>query len=50
MPGMYHTCPVCGSSLDPGEACDCQREDPRMSNVPRLAGKVEPQEKGGAGQ
>ncbi len=20
---IYHTCPVCGSNLDPGEHCDC---------------------------
>ena len=20
----YHTCPHCGSNLDPGEKCDCQ--------------------------
>ena len=19
----YHTCPVCGANLDPGERCDC---------------------------
>lgn len=22
----YNTCPNCGSSLDPGESCDCQKE------------------------
>lgn len=22
----YNTCPNCGSSLDPGESCDCQDE------------------------
>lgn len=21
---MYHTCPNCGSNLDPGEKCGCQ--------------------------
>jgi hypothetical protein len=20
---LYHTCPICGANLDPGEACDC---------------------------
>lgn len=23
----YHTCPLCGSNLDPGETCDCQRKE-----------------------
>ena len=23
----FWTCPKCGSSLDPGEHCDCDRED-----------------------
>ena len=23
---IYHTCPICGSNLDPGESCDCKRE------------------------
>lgn len=60
MPRMYHTCPECGSNLDPGEACDCQRKDPRMSSAPRkdprmssaprLVEKAEPQEKGGSNQ
>lgn len=22
---MYRTCPQCGSNLDPGETCDCQK-------------------------
>lgn len=22
----YNTCPKCGSNLDPGEKCDCERE------------------------
>lgn len=22
----YQTCPNCGSNLDPGERCDCQKE------------------------
>lgn len=24
---MYHTCPYCGANLDPGERCDCQKEE-----------------------
>ncbi len=23
----YHTCPYCGANLDPGERCDCERND-----------------------
>jgi len=23
----YNTCPRCGSNLDPGEKCDCEKED-----------------------
>lgn len=23
----YHTCPDCGANLDPGEHCDCGREE-----------------------
>ncbi len=23
----YHTCPYCGSNLDPGETCDCQHKE-----------------------
>lgn len=23
----YHTCPICGANLDPGERCDCEREE-----------------------
>lgn len=22
----YHTCPICGAHLDPGEVCDCQNK------------------------
>lgn len=22
----YHTCPLCGANLDPGEYCDCRDE------------------------
>lgn len=23
----YHECPVCGAHLDPGETCDCEKEE-----------------------
>jgi len=23
----YHTCPLCGANLDPGEPCDCGEEE-----------------------
>lgn len=23
----YGTCPLCGANLDPGETCDCQRNE-----------------------
>lgn len=23
----YYTCPNCGANLDPGERCDCEREE-----------------------
>ena len=23
----YKTCPECGTRLDPGEVCDCQRDE-----------------------
>ena len=29
----YHICPHCGATLDPGEKCDCQKEDVKMHNV-----------------
>ena len=24
MSKYYHTCPLCGANLDPGERCDCE--------------------------
>lgn len=24
MAKYYHTCPICGANLDPGEPCECQ--------------------------
>lgn len=26
MSKYYHTCPLCGANLDPGERCDCAAE------------------------
>ena len=26
MKPYYHTCPICGANLDPGERCDCEKE------------------------
>lgn len=26
----YHTCPDCGSNLDPGERCDCREQIGRL--------------------
>ncbi len=23
----YQTCPCCGANLDPGERCDCEKEE-----------------------
>lgn len=30
----YHTCPLCGANLDPGEHCDCDESEhlPHDSN------------------
>lgn len=30
----YWTCSVCGSNLDPGERCNCNREAPRLTAQP----------------
>lgn len=27
MKHYYHTCPICGANLDPGERCDCEEEN-----------------------
>lgn len=32
----YHTCPLCGANLDPGESCDCQKE---QSTAPKVTEK-----------
>lgn len=30
---FYITCPNCGSNLDPGERCDCEREKEQKNNM-----------------
>ena len=32
----YHECSACGSCLDPGEKCDCEKEERRMSENDKL--------------
>ena len=27
----YNTCPICGANLDPGEKCDCEKEEAVVS-------------------
>lgn len=39
--GYYRTCPHCGSHLDPGETCDCQKEKTAPSAANTESGKVE---------
>jgi len=29
----YHTCPMCGANLDPGECCDCRDEAAHTSTA-----------------
>ncbi len=29
----YNECPFCGCNLDPGEACDCQKEKDECEEV-----------------
>ena len=29
----YWTCPHCGSNLDPGESCDCQKKAENSENL-----------------
>lgn len=29
----YWTCPHCGANLDPGESCDCHKENPEQTEV-----------------
>lgn len=30
----YRICPECGAALDPGERCDCEREQQRAEIAP----------------
>ena len=30
----YKVCPDCGCNLDPGERCDCKRQEERLERVP----------------
>lgn len=34
---MYRKCPYCGASLDPGEQCDCQKEEAAPAIEPEAA-------------
>lgn len=36
-PTYYHTCPVCGANLDPGEQCDCERSIDSLEDTSREA-------------
>lgn len=38
-PSYYHTCPYCGANLDPGESCDCQKDND--SNSPDVTEKCD---------
>lgn len=29
----YHTCSICGATLDPGEKCDCYSPEAMMADV-----------------
>ena len=38
----YRTCPLCGSSLDPGERCDCQDKEEAAPDATNIqSGKVD---------
>lgn len=36
----YHTCPDCKANLDPGERCDCQRDEQKSCST--CAGNDDP--------
>lgn len=36
----YHVCPNCGSNLDPGETCDCERESKVKEETEGKDGKI----------
>jgi len=35
----YHTCPMCGANLDPGESCDCIENTPSLTEAATGSGK-----------
>lgn len=35
----YNTCPICGANLDPGEKCDCEKEEAASSTANTESGK-----------
>lgn len=37
----YKVCPCCGCSLDPGEVCDCGKEETAASAANTDGGKAE---------
>lgn len=41
MSHYYHICPLCGSSLDPGERCDCQDKETAPNAANAGSGKVD---------
>lgn len=38
----YNVCPHCGCNLDPGEKCDCRKEDEKMRGFFNRNLKIEP--------
>lgn len=34
----FHSCPICGANLDPGERCDCIKIPPTERAAPQAAG------------
>lgn len=32
-PKYYHTCPICGANLDPGETCRCTDRETRAEEI-----------------
>lgn len=38
----FHTCPHCGSNLDPGEKCDCEKKRNETENLFLKLTKVNP--------
>lgn len=39
---FYKTCPRCGSNLDPGEQCDCEREEKKKRELYAQSMRVSP--------